>query len=233
MALEVIAAGLGRTATLSMKFALERLGLGPCHHMTEVLADRRRQIPLWLDAADGRPDWDAIFSGFRATTDYPSATYWRELADYYPDAKVVLTERDPDSWYDSVNATIFRRWPQHDTSAAPDAVLMRRTIFDHIAGEVTDRAFLTDWFVRRNQAVVDGLPPARLLRFHPRDGWAPLCAFLDVPVPDVPFPKVNDRAAMGELTANHGPVSHDPVVLEHLGRHYIAQMRARAFAPPE
>ena len=75
--------------------------------MSEVFAGARRNVPLWLDAIDGQPDWDAIFAGFRSTTDYPACNYWRELAAYYPDAKVVLTVRDPDSWFDSVSETIF------------------------------------------------------------------------------------------------------------------------------
>ena len=101
MALKVIGAGLGRTATFSMKFALEHLGLGPCYHMSEVFAGTRRTVPLWLDVVAGKPDWDALFDGYQSTTDYPACSYWRELADYYPDAKVLLTVRDPDSWFDA------------------------------------------------------------------------------------------------------------------------------------
>lgn len=98
MALKVIGAGLGRTATFSLKFALEHVGFGPCYHMSEVFAGTRRSVPLWLDAVQRRPNWDAIFDGFESTTDYPACTYWRELADFYPDAKVILTVRDPDSF---------------------------------------------------------------------------------------------------------------------------------------
>jgi hypothetical protein len=83
MTLAVIGAGLGRTATFSLKFALEHLGFGPCYHMSEVFADARRAVPLWLEAVRGRPDWDAIFEGFHSTTDYPACTYWRELAEHY------------------------------------------------------------------------------------------------------------------------------------------------------
>src|SRR5512134_1982263 len=107
MALQVIGAGLGRTATLSLKFALEHLGFGPCYHMAEVFAGARRNIPLWLDVVQGKPSWNAVFEGYKSTTDYPACTYWRELAAFYPEAKVVLTTRDPDSWFESVSETIF------------------------------------------------------------------------------------------------------------------------------
>ena len=231
MPIEVIAAGLGRNGTLSMKFALEALGLGPCHHMTEVFADARRQIPLWLDAAKGQPDWDAIFAGYRSTSDYPSASFWRELADYYPRAKVVLTTRDPDRWFDSVSETIFSRWMQDAHAGTPEHDLMRQTIFDPIDGDVTDRAFLTDWYVRRNQSVVDGLPADRLLRYDLGSGWEPLCRFLDVPVPDIAFPRVNSREELGAPASFEGVVPLDPELRERMTRHYIAAMRSKAFAP--
>ena len=227
MALEVIGAGLGRNATLSLKFAFELLGLGPCHHMTEVFADARRQIPLWLDAARGEPDWDAIFEGFRSTCDYPSASYWREIADHYPDAPVVLVTRDPDRWFDSVNETIFSPWMQDAHAGTPEHELMRQTIFAHIDGDVTDREFLTDWYLRRNAEVISSLPAERLLHFDPRLGWEPLCAFLGLSAPDIPFPKVNTREQLGTGPRGKGTVLADPEMRERSARMYIELMRQR------
>src|SRR5205085_6684689 len=103
MGLQVIGAGLGRTGTMSLKLALEHLGFGPCYHMAEVLVQARRNLPLWLDVIHGKPDWDEVFAGFGASADYPACTYWRELAARYPEAKVILTLRDADDWFDSVN----------------------------------------------------------------------------------------------------------------------------------
>jgi len=229
MALEVIAAGLGRNATFSMKFALERLGFGPCHHMSEVFADGRRQVPLWIEASRGNPDWDAIFANFRSSSDYPSASYWRELAEYYPDAKVVLTTRDPDSWFDSVNETIFSPRMMDSLKGSPVEVMMNGVIFDHFDGDITDRAFMTDWYVKRNQEVVDTLPPERLLQFHPKMGWQPLCDFLGMEVPDVPFPRVNSRDELGAASDEMGGIPADPDEAERFGREYIQQLRAKAF----
>ena len=96
MALEVIGAGLGRTGTLSLKLALEHIGLGKCYHMSEMIAHLRTHLPLWVAAAKGQPQWDAIFDGYRSSTDYPGCMFWRELVAKYPDAKVILTTRDPD-----------------------------------------------------------------------------------------------------------------------------------------
>jgi hypothetical protein len=229
MALEVIAAGLGRNATFSMKFALEALGFGPCHHMSEVFADARRQVPLWIAASQGAPDWDAIFDGFRSSADYPSASYWRELADHYPDAKVVLTTRDPDSWFESVSETIFSPRMNDSTKGSPVETMMNGVIFDHFEGDITDRAFMTDWYVRRNQQVVDGLPAERLLQFHPKMGWEPLCAFLGVPVPDLPFPRVNSRDELGAASDEMGGIPPSPEEAEKFAKGYIAMLKARAF----
>ncbi len=230
MALEVIAAGVGRNATFTMKFALEELGFGPCHHMLEVFADGRRQVPLWIEAAQGKPDWDAIFDGFSATADYPSASYWRELADHYPQAKVVLTTRDPDSWFESASQTIFAPQMVDSMKGTPIGAMMQGVIFDHFGGgDYTDRAFMTDWYVRRNQEVVDTLPPERLLVFHPREGWEPLCDFLGAPVPDKPFPRVNSRDEIGAASNQHGGLPPDPEESEAFARSYIAQLKATAF----
>ena len=230
MALEVIAAGLGRNATFSMKFALEKLGFGPCHHMVEVFADGRRQVPLWTDAARGNPDWDAIFDGFRASSDYPSASYWRELAAHYPEAKIVLTTRDPDSWFESVSATIFSPPMQAGLVGTPLGDMMKGVIFDHFeGGDIADRAFMTDWYVKRNQEVIDTIAAERLLVFHPKMGWEPLCEFLGVPVPDLPFPKVNSRDELSGATEQEGGMPPDPIAAERWARDYMDQLAAKAF----
>jgi hypothetical protein len=231
MALKVIGAGLGRTATFSLKFALEHLGFGPCYHMSEVFAGGRRNVPLWLDAVQGTPKWDAIFAGYSSTTDYPACTYWRELADFYPDAKVILTVRDPDSWFDSVSETIFSEQMQRPLVGTPLETMMRGTIFDAFDGRAKDRAFMTDWFKRRNQQVIDALPPERLLVFSPKEGWTPLCSFLGVPVPDSPFPRVNSRDEMAEL-AKQGGLPPDPETGEKFARAHIDALKAKAFRRP-
>ena len=229
MALEVIGAGLGRTATFSLKFALEHLGIGPCYHMSEVFAAGRRNVPLWLDVVRGKPDWEAVFAGFQSTTDYPACTYWRELAAFYPHAKVILTVRDADSWFDSVSETIFSPKMQGSLVGSPVGAMMQGVIFDAFGGRGNDRAFMTDWFVRRNQAVIDSLPSDRLLVFSPKEGWKPLCAFLGVPVPDAPFPRVNSRDELKQGMAEQRGLPPDPDTAEKFARAYIAELKVKAF----
>ena len=229
MALAVIGAGLGRTATFSLKFALEHLGFGPCYHMSEVFAGARRNVPLWLDAIDGRPDWDAIFEGFHSTTDYPACTYWRELAEHYPRAKVILTVRDPDTWFDSVSETIFSDGMQASLRGSPTGDMMQGVIFDAFGERLRDRDFMTEWFIRRNREVIDALPPERLLLFSPKEGWEPLCGFLGVPVPNEPFPRINSRDELNAHSDEQGGLPPDPETAERFARAYIEELKAKAF----
>ncbi len=229
MALKVIGAGLGRTATFSLKFALEHLGFGPCYHMSEVFAGGRRNIPLWLEVTKGRPDWDSVFDGYQSTTDYPACSYWRELAAYYPNAKVVLTVRDAEGWFDSVSETIFSDQMQGSPAGSPIHEMLQAVIFEAFGGRVKDRRFMTDWFNSRNQAVIDALPAHRLLVYSPKDGWAPLCSFLSVAVPAVPFPRINSRDELLEASKKRGSSAPDPQDAEQSARNYISELKAKAF----
>jgi len=189
MALKVIGSGLGRTGTLSTKLALEALGFGPTHHMVEVFM-HPQSVPLWVDAWDGKAQWDAIFDGYGSMVDHPGCSFWRELMAHYPDAKVLHTVRDPDKWFDSTQATIFNP----DRPPPPEGTPMR-PFFDRLTGwyggDMHDRAFMTDFFRRHTEAVIAGVPKDRLLVFQVSDGWAPLCEFLGVETPDTPFPREN------------------------------------------
>jgi len=186
MSLRVIGAGLGRTGTLSLKLALEQLGLGPCYHMVEVRTDPIR-LEHWNRIAAGEPiDWDEVFAGFQSTVDWPACNYWRELMARYPDAKVILSLRDPEAWFRSTQATIFSDAVQSE--AAPSIV---KLLTDVMGTDLHDRKRCIAAFERHNAAVCAGVPDGRLLVFDPTQGWGPLCAFLGVPVPDAPFPSVN------------------------------------------
>jgi hypothetical protein len=205
MSLKVIGSGLGRTGTLSLKAALEQLGFGPCHHMVEVFA-HPESVPLWVHAGQGQGDWDAIFKDYGSMVDYPGATYWRELAAHYPNAKVLHSVRDPDRWFESTQETIFA--PGGPAVEPPEPM---KAFFKSITGvfgdRIHDRAFMTDYFRRHTEAVKAAIPPERLLIYEAAQGWAPLCAFLGVDVPGTPFPSVNSREEFKARAAG-GPTAH-------------------------
>lgn len=198
MALKIIGSGFGRTGTLSMKVALEQLGF-PCYHMVECLPRGPSHWQLWEQVHNGQPDFDAIFEGFSATVDFPACTSFAALAEHYSDAKVVHTVRDPERWYDSVQATIFQpKWIDwlKTSEAGP---YMRATIDAYFDYRMHDRDHLLQRFAEHTEAVRATIPPERLLVFEVADGWAPLCEFLEVPTPEGEFPHVNDTNAVQEL----------------------------------
>ena len=200
MALKLIGAGLGRTGTLSLKFALEQIGFGPCYHMTEVMLNPEAPAQ-WIRAADGNPDWETIFNGFVATVDYPGCTFWRELADYYPDAKVLLSVRDPLQWFESTQETIFSDRAIQMLSQTPMKQFIEKTTWNTLGGRIHDREFMTAEFKRHNEEVERTIPSDRLLVYQASQGWAPLCKFLGVPVPETPFPRANSREEMKTMMA--------------------------------
>ena len=200
MTLKVIGAGLGRTGTASLKVALEQLLGGRCYHMSECFGNPANP-PLWLAAAHGRPDWETIFKGYVATVDYPAGGFWRQLAAYYPEAKVLLSVRDPDKWFESTRETILSDGIREIAAMTPDKAFFDETVFKDFVGHFGDRAFITDYFRRHNQAVIDAIHKERLLVYEVGQGWEPLCDFLGLPVPASPFPHVNTRADFEAMMA--------------------------------
>jgi Sulfotransferase domain len=204
---KVIGAGIGRTGTMSLKVALERLGLGPCFHGRHVL-DHRDRLPLWLAAASGEPvDVAGLFDGYQSTMDWPGAAFWRELVAAFPTAKVILTVRDPDGWYDSVARTIYPMFGSRTDARAARARAVvpgldvmtdftRRLIWDgpFFEGRFEDREHAISVFEAHNAAVRDEVPAEQLLVCEADVGWRTLCDFLDVPVPDEAYPHLNDPA---------------------------------------
>ncbi|HEY3951046.1 sulfotransferase family protein [Phenylobacterium sp.] len=203
MTLKVIGAGFGRTGTLSLKLALEMLGVGPCYHMMEVFKNPLA-FDWWYEAAQdpAHADWGKIFAGYNSTVDWPNATYYKELADAYPDAKVILTERDPDSWFESTQATIFKN-PYEGDVGFPRMV--RKVVGELFDQHLHDRDHCIAVYKAHNQKVRETIAAERLLVYHVADGWAPLCAFLGVPVPSEPPPKVNSREEFASRVAASGP----------------------------
>lgn len=215
MGLEVIGAGWGRTGTESLKEALETLGFGSCYHMYELLR-RTRHVPHWEALSRGeRPDYEDLFRGFRSAVDFPAAMFYRELAEEYPDAKVILSVRDADAWYRSASSTIFRGTPAaawvlawslglfspNLRGALRLRAMLERDLFQgFLEGRKDDAAYMKERFVAWIEQVKQAIPPERLLVWNVEEGWEPLCDFLGAPVPDRPFPHRNGGDSFGERT---------------------------------
>lgn len=200
MGMKVLGAGFGRTGTHSLKTALEQLGLGPCHHMYEVRKDRS-QVDAWLATVRGAAaDWDEIFDGFHSQVDWPGSFYWRELATHFSDAKVILTDRSAESWYESIRKTILpaseigRKVDKDPDSRRASQLIYELALVNLFEDKLHDKDFAIEKFRAHRAEVIAHFPADRLLVFRAGDGWKPLCSFLGFDVPDAPFPQRNSTA---------------------------------------
>jgi hypothetical protein len=202
MTIKVIGAGFGRTGTKSVQVALEELGFGPCYHMT-TLFRAPGESKSWRAALAGEAiDWRTFLAKYEATVDWPGCTFYQELMAAFPEAKVLLTIREPAQWYNSAAATIYgatRDLPRVIRLISPalgnvidliNTLIWQKTFDSRFA----DRDHAIAVFAAHNAEVQRIVPPDRLLVYRVQEGWEPLCRFLAVPVPDKPFPHLNDTA---------------------------------------
>jgi hypothetical protein len=196
MTVKVVGAGFGRTGTMSLKTALEQLGFDKCYHMMEV-GQNEGHVELWRAIERGeRVDFEALFAGYQASVDWPSCNYWRQQLEVFPDAKVILSTRDPQRWYRSLMSTIYPSSAagreSTDPGTRPFIDMVFEVVWDGVFdGRMDDKAHVISVFEAHNQDVIDSVPADRLLVFEAAQGWAPLCEFLEVPVPATPYPKTN------------------------------------------
>ncbi|MCB9135838.1 MAG: sulfotransferase family protein [Anaerolineales bacterium] len=205
--LKVIGAGLGRTGTESLKKALELLGFDACYHMFELTMKHPEHLPEWEKLVAGEtPNYEFLFDGYQSTADFPACMFYREFMAQYPQAKVVLTVRDADKWYDSAAKTIFRGVPVPIVALGRLMGLFSKNVraslltipfandvvnYRFFEGRISDREHTKAIFNAWNEEVKRTVPPERLLVFEVKEGWAPLCHFLGVPIPSTPFPHAN------------------------------------------
>ena len=212
--LRIVGAGLGRTGTNSLKLALEQLLGGPCYHMAEVI-ERPDDVPVWHAAIRGeRPDWNGLMAGYEATVDWPACAFWRELAEANPAATVLLSTRESaEVWWRSFAATIVAGLAIPVPADRPEWAVRRTMVVDML-----DKTFTAGWrrrdaaiaaYAAHNAAVRAEVPGERLVEWLPTDGWEPLCAALDVPIPTEPFPRSNSTEEF-RATQHAPPGGADP-----------------------
>ncbi|MFF1814025.1 sulfotransferase family protein [Streptomyces sp. NPDC058251] len=217
--LKVINAGLGRTGTTSLQVALDRLGLGSCFHMFDIVGDDRRLEQWEKIVCDGeRPDWAALFDGFTSAVDGPCAIYYERISAAFPDAKVILTVRDAERWYRSTYDTLYQfalrsmeNPPEPGSRQARLFRVISTMVWDGLFdGRFSDKDHAIEAYHRHNEDVVRAIGSDNVLVYDVKQGWEPLCAFLGVEVPPEDFPHANDTESMRRRiaqAAGAGPVS--------------------------
>ena len=206
MGLKVIGANFGRTATMSLKQGLEILGFEKCYHMSEVVV-HPEHVKLWLDAWQGKDIWTTLFAGYQAAVDWPAAAFWPQLMHVYPEAKIVLSIRDADKWFESARNTIFQSMDSN--LLAKDKVLrtriemLKEIIVDGtFDGDLTDKDKCIKIYKDNIERCKSEVPSDRLIEFDPSLGWEPLCRGLDCKIPQEPYPYVNKAAEFAHRWRN-------------------------------
>ncbi len=200
MPIKILGAGLGRTGTYSLKLALEKLGFGPCHHMSET-GSNVAHIDAWNNATDGMEvNWQVLFQGYQAAVDWPTVSFLPQLVNEYPRAKVILTLRNPEQWYESARDTIFRLSVLGELASNVEekrrSKLSEQLILERFfSGRYNEKHYCIAKYDRHVESVRKLIKPANLLEYDVIDGWQPLCEFLDVSVPEEPFPVTNTRSS--------------------------------------
>lgn len=196
--MKVIGAGFGRTGTSSLQAALEELLGGPCYHMKSVLL-QDDHLQAWHNFATGKTaemDWEHLFHGYVAAVDFPVCIYYSGIMEKFPDAKIVLTLKGPLQWWESfsrmqglINKTRLLCFcvPKLRTIAQ----FTDKIIIQDVFGGRLEKENCIEVYKRHNEEVRAAVPQERLLEFDVQQGWAPLCRFLQVPVPAKPFPYLN------------------------------------------
>ncbi len=202
--MQIIGAGFSRTGTYSLRQALEHLGYNPCYH-GEVVLQRPDHVATWLTVTEQLPDWQSLFSEYKATVDSPACFYWKELLAAYPNAKVILTVRDPDAWYDSFKATLYEAMihPERTPAEIQGAMQMARKVvleqsFDDRFEDRAHAISVYESHIASVKAHFEG-NESGLLVYKVEEGWPPLCSFLGCEIPEAPFPNTNARSAFVQM----------------------------------
>lgn len=207
MPLKIIGTGLGRTGTHSLKLALEMLGFGKCYHMHELF-QHPGDLKYFKAASQGKEvNWDELFSNYNSGVDYPVASYYKELYEYYPGAKVIHNVRDAESWYESASKTILKisspfapsvlkkaihlPFSKVARSRIPVLLYNRKIAIRQFGSDFSDKERIIEAFNKHNEEVIRTIPSNKLLLFKPSDGWKHLCEFLEVHVPKEDYPRTN------------------------------------------
>ena len=216
MSIQIIGAGFPRTGTTTLKQALQVLGFNDTYHFKDLIAHPKKLLHWKELEASGTTDFNTLFHGYKATVDFPGYPYYKILMKQYPDAKVILSVRDVDKWYESTAKTIRKSGPQ---TVLAKLVLLSKMIFNsslrdtflcikfmkktylskQFNGQFDNEKHAKSVFQNHIEDVKAYVPKHKLLVFNAAEGWQPLCEFLNVPIPTEDFPHLNKKEHFHEM----------------------------------
>jgi hypothetical protein len=199
--MKLIGAGFGRSGTMSIKAALDQMGAGPCYHM-KVTLKRYHHMHFFMRAWRGQKvNWKRFFRRYNSAVDWPTCSFYRDLMNEFPEAKILLNVRDPEDWYNSMHETIWAIQPAFPWWFPRIVRTMHNEIIwgANLKGVFEDRNKTIEVYREWIEEVKKTVPAERLLVYQVKEGWKPLCDFLNVPVPDRPFPHINERKSFISL----------------------------------
>jgi hypothetical protein len=200
MGIQIIGAGLPRTGTMSLKYAIEQLLGGSCYHMHELYR-KPEQVGLWNEVLEGETELlTTILGDCCAALDWPVSAVWKGAIELFPDAKVLLSRRASSAdWWESIDQTVWQiirtqnfRFSNDEDEADAFSKLHQKLTSQFSADWDNENAARTA-YSKHLVSVRNMVPKERLIEFEVGDGWEPLCRALNVAEPTHPFPNKNNR----------------------------------------
>jgi hypothetical protein len=209
MGLKVIGTGQARTGTTTLKLALEHLGFGKCYHMYELMNHPDHLIYFEKAERGEIVNWDQLFTDYYSACDYPIVGFYKQILEKYDDAKVIHTTRDAESWFKSMTDTVF--WAIKPSPGRMFNMMIRlpfsstlrkrlnilkfneRMVSKFFGEDFKNKEEVIRNFNEYDKQVFNTIPKEKILVYDVKNGWEPLCKFLKVPVPSIPFPKSNTK----------------------------------------
>ncbi|KAI9702215.1 MAG: hypothetical protein M1820_006297 [Bogoriella megaspora] len=231
--MRILALGLGRTGTASLRTALKRLGYTDCYHMMSASVENPPDCLMWMDALTakydgvgtfGREQWDQLLGHCQVVCDWPAIAFCKELIEAYPDAKVIMTTRDVDSWHASTMKTVNWRATEPELKAVAKWGDWGASLYQPMLHKFWSNFFKGDFekngkevFKQHYEDVQKLVPPEKLLMYRVGSGWEPLCEFLGEPVPhNEAFPRTNDTDGFVDRCRTRNRMQMCNVVVRYL-----------------
>ena len=219
MSIKIIGAGFPRTGTLTLKNALETLGFEKTYHYKDLIANPKK-LKYWQELENyGNTDFDKLFDGFEASVDFPGYPYYKVLLNKYPDAKVILTKRNFENWYESTQKTIWQS--AHKPIVEKIKILLKRIynkryrniyrcvlfmrkiyLSNQFGNSFTSKTSAEKVFYKHIDDVIKYVPKEKLLVYEVADGWGPLCKFLGLEIPNEDFPHLNKKEDFHKMVSS-------------------------------